>query len=237
MLPGPLKAQTIQELRTHLGSVRLREKHTSISPGHDEWEELFAGRGFERGTFVEWLAESAGQGAETLSLILAGRVIRSWGGTLVVLDDQKTFYAPVAQALGMDPEAMVVLRPASEADSLWALEQSLRCPGVGAVIGRLDRLPDHGMQRLKRAAEVGGGVGFLLRSASVRRWPSWAEMRLLVRGVSCQSPGWRLRVEVLRSQRGESGKAVEVEIDHETGDVRPVPRVASPTAFVAKTGT
>lgn len=237
MLPGPLKARTIQELRTHLGSVRLRNEDAPACRESEELEELLKGRGFERGAFVECLAESEGQGAETLSLILAGRMIRSLGGMLVVLDDQRTFYAPTAQALGIDPEAMVVLRPAKAADSLWALEQTLRCPGVAVVICRLDRLSDHGMQRLKRAAEVGGGVGFLLRPSSVRQLSSWAEMRLSVRGVSCSSPGWRLRVDVLRSRRGKSGCSLEVEIDHETGDLRPVPRVASPTAVVAKTGT
>lgn len=237
MLQGPLKARTIQELKTRLGIVHLRGNEAPVSRERDELEELLQGRGFERGACVECLAESAGHGAETLSLILAGRVIRRHGGTLVVLDDRRTFYAPSAAALGIDPEAMVVLRPDATEDALWALEQALRCPGVGAVICRLDHLPDHGMQRLKRAAEVGGGLGFLLRPFSVRSWPSWAEMRLSVRGVSCLSQGWRLRVEVLRSQRGMIGKSVEVEIDHETGDLRPVPRVAPAAAFVPKTGT
>lgn len=236
MLQSLVKAQTIQELRTRLGSVRLQEKEAPVSC-EEEWEELFEGRGFGRGAFVECLAESEGQGAETFSLILAGRVIRRHGGTLVVLDDRRTFYAPSALALGIDPEALVVLRPSSQADFLWALEQALRCPGVGAVLGRLDRLSDHGMQRLKRAAEVGGGLGFLLRPRSVRQGSSWAEMRLSVRSVSCQSPGWRLRVEILRSQRGMIGNTLEVEIDHETGDLRPVPRVAASADFVAKTGT
>jgi hypothetical protein len=236
MLQSALRAKTIQELRTCLGTVPLRGKDFPVAPAPDELEAWLSGRGFGRGALVECLAESEGQGAETLALIVAGRMIRS-GGMLVVLDDQRTFYAPVALALGIDPEAIVVLRPAQAADSLWALEQTLRSPGIKAVICRLNRLSDQGMQRLKRAAEIGGGLGFLLRPFSAGSSPSWAEMRLSVRGVSCQSQGWRLRVEVLKSQRGLIGKTVEVEIDHETGDLRPVPRVASPTAVIAKTGT
>jgi hypothetical protein len=236
MLHDVLRAKTIQELRTRLGTVPLRDKASPVAPAPEELEELLSGRGLGRGALVECLAESEGQGAETLALIVAGRMIRS-GGMLVVLDDQGTFYAPMALALGIDPEAMVVIRPDQAADSLWALEQTLRSPGVKAVICRLNFLSDQGMQRLKRAAEVGGGLGFLLRSASVRSFSSWAEVRLLVRGVSCQSQGWRLSVDVLKSQKGLIGKTVEVEIDHETGDLRPVPRVASPTAVVTKTGT
>jgi hypothetical protein len=86
------------------------------------------------------------------------------------------FYPPAAAAWGIDLSAMLVLRTANEADALWAFDQALRCPGVGAVWGAWDRLDVRDFRRLQLAAEVGGTVGLLIRPARVRGQPTWAEV-------------------------------------------------------------
>jgi protein ImuA len=93
------------------------------------------------------------------------------------------FYPPAAAAWGIDLAAMLVVRTTNEADALWAFDQALRCPGVGAVWGAWERLDGRDFRRLQLAAEIGGTIGVLIRPARVRGQSTWAEVRLEVGAV------------------------------------------------------
>src|SRR5437879_823888 len=80
-------------------------------------------------------------------------------------------------AWGIDLSAVLVLRPANEADALWALDQALRCPGVGAVWAVCDRLDVRDSRRLQLAAECGGTLGLFIRPARLRGQPTWADVQ------------------------------------------------------------
>lgn len=113
-------------------------------------------------------------------------------------------------------------RVSGASDLLWALEQSLRCPGVAVVVGWIDQINSGPFRRLALAAETGGGVGLLLRPAKFRTQSSWADVRLLVEplpGGSLHSKGRRLRVELVYCRGRMSGGTIELEIDDETGVV------------------
>lgn len=155
------------------------------------------------------------------------------------------FYPPAAAAWGIDLSRLVVLRAASEADALWALDQALRCPGVGAVWARWDALEGRDFRRLQLAAEEGGAVGLLLRPATRRGHPTWADVQWLVqplagkqvedrsaRGGSQRSEvrgwrperrgmtnaeSWRLRVELVRCRGTAGGRSVVLELDETSG--------------------
>lgn len=202
----------------------------ALPTGIDSLDALLPSGGLHRGTLVEWLAEGEGAGAETLALIAATQATRS-GGALVVVDHRQTFYPPAAAALGRNLDEIVLVRPRTAGDALWALEQSLRCPGAAVVLCRLDRLHNRGVRRLQLAAETGGTIGFLMRPAAVRSLPSWADVRLLVTPLPSSTPsGRRLRLEIIRCRKGTGGGAVDVEINHETGSVRPVSPLAPATS-------
>jgi protein ImuA len=197
-----------------------------------------------RGTLIEWLAEGEGSGAMWLALV-AAREACNGHGPLVVIDGRQTrygygaFHPPAAVVAGVDLERLIVVRPTTARDETWALDQSLRCGGVGAVLCMTDRLKQRAARRLQLAAEASGGVGLLVRPASVRGEPCWAEVRLLVEpraGASRQQLGGRrLSVELLKT-RGTlaselaAKRRLELEVDDETGVVRAVARLASPAA-------
>jgi hypothetical protein len=113
----------------------------------------------------------------------------------VVIDGRRDFYPPAAAALGIPLEQTVVVRPAKARDALWAWEQSLRSGAVAVALGWVETLNDRAFRRLQLAAETGGSLGFLLRPASCRAAPSWAEVRLLVRALPTQRdakmPRWQ----------------------------------------------
>ncbi len=211
------------------------------------------------GALIEWLSDGEGTGAATLALALTPRLLEN-GGALVVIDSRREFYPPAAAALGVPLEQMVIARPASARDALWAWEQSLRSGAAAVVLGWAETLHDRAIRRLQLAAEAGSSLGFLLRPASCRATPSWAEVRLLVEAVPrphgdkvtrwqgdkvkmlssvtlspphlvpLSSSVRRLRLEVLHCRGGTSGQILELELSDEADPVRLAPRLADPAS-------
>ena len=121
-------------------------------------------------------------------------------------------YAPGLRLAGLDPARLVTVRAHRDEDTLWVLEEALRCRNLAGALAEIDRLGLAQSRRLQLAAEA-GGIGFLLRrpgaangeglgaSAAVTRWriaalPSAAGPAPGVLGP----PRWRL--ELLRCRSG-----------------------------------
>jgi hypothetical protein len=182
--------------------------------------------------------------------LLAAREACREGGLLVVIDRQQTFYPPAAVAWGIDLDRLIVVRPQSARDELWAAVQSLRSPVVAAVWGTIDRLDSRAFRRLQLAAQAGRTLGLLLRPPTARGQPSWADVRLEVRklqNANCkmQIANWggssinnlhfaicnlqsfsfatrRVRVGVLRLRGGRAGSWTTLEIDDAAYTLREV---------------
>jgi protein ImuA len=155
----------------------------------------------------------------------------------------------------VDPDEMIIVRPESSREALWALEQSLRCPGVGATLAWIDpsdssrldrshRLDSRTFRRLALGIETGGGLGLLLRSAARQHDPSWAHVRLLVepRGTvesrESRVESRRLRIHLLRGRKGHVAESLELELRDEPPDpVRLAAPLAGPAASGRATGT
>ena len=182
-------------------------------------DQALPARGIERGSLVEWLGAGSGSGATSLALIAAREAQRD-GGTVVVVDRSATFYPVAAAGWGLSLASMILLRPASDRDAEWALDQALRCAHVAAAIAWPQRLDGRAFRRLQLAAEESGAVGLLIRPLAAQREPSWADVRLAVRPRASPASR-RLSVELVRA-RGRlafQGRTIELEIDESTGDV------------------
>jgi len=167
------------------------------------------------GQLVEWLADGPGTGVDTLAVLTAREALNS-DGTLVVVDRHGHFYPPAAMRLGIAPDRLVLVRVDTLADQTWALDQSLRCRGVAAVLGWPRRLDDRTYRRLQLAAEEGHTLGLLIRPAEAQSEPSFADARLLVTPLPCAGSSRRLRIDVLRNRGGREHGSFLVEIDDET---------------------
>jgi len=194
----------------------------TISTGVPALDHLLPDRGLRRGTLVEWLGETAGRvsdraaaasGAGTLALIAACSALET-GGALVVFDRTRRFYPPAALAWGIPLERLIVVQPSSVAEEAWAVDQSLRSRGVAAVWMPLETADEHTLRRWQLAAESSGTLGLLVRGASARSEPSWADLRLAVQPLSkvTAERTRRLRVELLRTRSGGTGRVIEVEL-------------------------
>jgi hypothetical protein len=249
----------VLQLRELLNRKESEKKpQPPIPSGCQPLDRLLPQRGFQQGSLIEWIADGAGSGASLLAL-LAARSACSGGGALVLVDRGQSFYPPAANACQLDLQNTIVVHPANERDECWAIEQALRCPDVAAVIAWPERLTSQAFRRLQLAAEHGGSLGLLIRSATARNESSWASVRMLVSPRGCPlecgdlSPlsisnsvattkslashsqptekamtshrtphgkGWRLSVELLRCGGLFGTKPIELEIDHQTGEVR-----------------
>ncbi len=173
-----------------------------VSTGVACLDRLLPDGGLRLGSLVEYL----GQG---VSLAFAAACAACRERALIVVDRQREFY-PLA--FGIDLAKTVLVRPANEADEMWALDQALRCPGVGATIARCGRLKAKDFRRLQLAAESGGSLGLLLRSAKLKGEPTWADVQWLVVPEPSRDR-WRLRVELVRCRGGHGGRSVILELD------------------------
>jgi protein ImuA len=175
--------QIVQALIQQVKAIELtpRTDIDRVSSGIPELDRILPDRGFARGSLVEWLSPGAGSGASSLALRSALLACRT--GQAIVVDQQQTFYLPGAVSWGIDPARLVIVRPNSDAEEAWAIDQILRCRAVGALLCWPRRSDDHTYRRWQLAAEEGSTLGFLLRDVTARWQPSWAELRLLVEPV------------------------------------------------------
>jgi len=224
-LPGELRRLT--ELLERASRGHRRAAAEQFSTGCPPLDRRLPRQGLARGSLVEWLADEPGAGATTLALIAAREARRAHGGAVVVIDRARGFYPPAAAAWRLDLASTIVVHPRSEADERWAIDQSLRCQHVAAVLAWPRRIDDVTFRRLQLAAEASGAVGLLVRGAAALRGPSWADVRLLVSPRAARSGGWRLSVRILRCRgaslfsrdpRGERGGEFVLEIN-DRGDV------------------
>ncbi len=120
-------------------------------------------------------------------------------------------YGPGLAMLGIAPKAIITVAAAQARDVLWAMEEGLRCPALGAVIGEMRAAPaidDVAMRRLSLAAGTHATLALLLRPAS--RQSVVAETRWLV-GAAAETaagPGVgrpAFRAQLVRNRHGRLG--------------------------------
>lgn len=158
------------------------------------------GAGLARGALHEVCAASPGSGVAFAAILLA----RCGGQVLWIATEQESnlVWPPGLLPFGLAPDKLILARAARWPEALWAMEEALRCPALGAAVlmaGSGQGLDLTATRRLHLAAEAGGVFGLLLRpdgavgaSAARTRWH-------IAPLASDAAPRWRL---TLLRQRG-----------------------------------
>jgi protein ImuA len=164
------------------------------------------GGGLARAALHEVLAEEPGAAAGFCALLLART-----GGTVFWIAPEPDAWPPGLARFGLAPADLVLVQAPRRADALWAMEESLRCPGVAGVLLLIETLDMTAARRLQLAAEAGGGIGLLLRPAAAAAGATVAMTRWRVAAVpgdgSAQAlgdPRWRLVLERGRGAKPQS---------------------------------
>jgi len=187
-----------------------------------------------------------GDGAATaFSAMLLGRLAAGERKPALWIGHGDMPYAPGLGQLGLGPERLVLVRPYRAAQSLWALEEGVRCRALAGVLAEVWDVDLTAARRLQLAAKASGVPALLLNhgpacGAAVTRWrvgtsPSRSDPAL---GVG----PWRWNVELLRCRgRGvdDRGRVAvwEVEWDEQARGLRlaapAADRAAAPQRFRA----
>lgn len=222
-----------REVRKLEASGRSHVTEKVISTGCTELDQCLPNQGYVAGSIVEYLRTAPACGASYLAYAAAASALKQLGGFLVIVDTQHTVYPPALATHGIDLKQVVLVRPDSRADAIWAVDQALRTPAVAAVIADIEKIDDRAARRLQLAAETGNGLGLLLRSAAARRYPSWAEIQWLVHSVApsmltdkqteLNAAGRNLIVQLHRNRGGNAGATVRLQIDSLYGGIQQSP--------------
>jgi hypothetical protein len=171
---------------------------------------------------TEWVAWADGSGAAALSMITAATRLQQIAGPLVVVCSPDQFYPPAAVALGIPAGRIIWVRPTGHADTVWAIDQALRCQATAVLWAPIGaRLDDRDARRFQLAAEIGNTPGLFLRPEAVRRRPTFADIRFHVsnerssrEGKTPAAPATTrtMRVTLDRCRGGQLGRSVMVQI-------------------------
>ncbi|MDB5413005.1 MAG: hypothetical protein JWR10_1340 [Rubritepida sp.] len=159
----------------------------------------------------EVLAAEPGAGMGFSALILARAQAALPGRSILWIASEPDAYPPGLASLGLSAASLILVRAARPADALWAAEEGLRSPSIGAAL-IFGAVPDlTAARRLQLAAETGGGIGLLLRSddqspgptAALTRWRLSARPSPEATPHHLGEPGWE--IALLRARGGRPG--------------------------------
>lgn len=174
-------------------------RHGAIATSHEELDRRLPRGGWPLGCLIELL--SAVQGIGELGLLLPALCRLAQDGRYIAwIAPPYIPYAPALAGRGVPLERLLIIHTASPAESLWAMEQALRCPAVGAVLAWPPALVDKSLRRLQLAAEAGGSLAILHRPLTAAQEPSPAALRLRL-----QPHPHALGIHILKARGGSGG--------------------------------
>jgi len=191
-------------------------KDASAAPARPVWstgmsslDARLPGGGWPTASLIEVLLEDTGLGEIQLFLpalvACQGRVESPW---LIWIAPPYEPYAPALAQQGIQLNRLLVVRPPSATEGLWAAEQALSSGVCAAVFLWLKGTDDRWLRRLKLAAEAGGALGVLFRPERHRYESSPATLRLVVSKGETEAP----RIDLLKVQGGRPGP-VDIGVD------------------------
>ena len=211
-------ASTVQALLSHPGlwrAGRIEPDAQAISTGYSALDPLLADRGWPKAGLVELLSAQAGIGElRLLAPALATLSVQEqrW---IVWINPPHIPYAPALQELGIDIDKVLLVRPRTHADALWAVEQALKSGTCSAVLAWLDetKLDGKDVRRLKLAARRGATLAVLFRPDAAAQRQSMAELRILLHPAAALNG---LCLEILKRRGGWPIERLALELQHRT---------------------
>ena len=185
-------------------------KDASAAPARPVWstgksslDARLPGGGWPTASLIEVLLDHTGLGEVQLFLPALVESQRKEGQDvpwLVWIAPPHEPYAPALAQQGIELGRLLVVRPGSATEALWAAEQALGSGVCAAVLLWLKGTDDRWLRRLKLAAEAGGALGVLFRPERHRFESSPASLRLLMTQGEHEA-----RLDLLKVQGGRPG--------------------------------
>ncbi len=201
---APLLAEVLADARV------WKLKDASAAPARPVWstgksslDARLPGGGWPTASLIEVLLDDTGLGEVQLFLPALVACQRDNGADarwLVWIAPPHEPYAPALAQQGIELKRLLIVRPSTATEALWAAEQALSSGVCAAVLLWLKGTDDRWLRRLKLAAEAGGSLGVLFRPERHRFESSPANLRIVLsRGEPCA------RLDLLKVQGGRPG--------------------------------
>jgi len=224
--PEPIamrQSTVIEELRERIASIEgAGRRRGSLPFGVGAIDGQLPGGGIALGALHEVAGSPELADDAAATVFLAGILARA-GGTVFWIMRWRDLFAPALGLAGLSPERVVFVEAGSDTNVLIAMEECLRNPGLGGVVGELGKVSLTASRRLQLAAEQSGVPAFVMRraskpeaagggSAATTRWRVRAAPSEALGIPSLGRPRWDLQLE--RARGGEPRRWLVEGCDH-----------------------
>jgi protein ImuA len=208
----------IEQLRQQIEKLQGHEVPATEQPlqiGLGMMEDAFPGKVFAKAAVHELISNSAEEASCTSGFIsvVLGKLMAHNGYCLWISTvPRRSVFPSALKIFGIDPERILFVDAGKTKDSLWAIEEALKCNALIAVVGEITELTFNDSRRLQLAVEKSHVTGFIHRFrpktenavACVSRWKIKPVTSVLgnVPGVGFS----RWEVELLKVRNGKTGK-------------------------------
>jgi cell division inhibitor SulA len=158
----PSLEQILRRHDTWRGHGCAAASRENPSTGYPELDAVLPGKGWPAGALTEIFFDRPGIGELQLLMPAAARFTRN-GHWLSLIAPPSIPYPPALAALGIDLRQVLLLRPGSAREQVWACEQLLKSGQCGAALMWLESVSEHLLRRLQQAAERSTAVTVLYR--------------------------------------------------------------------------
>jgi protein ImuA len=235
------KSDIIRHLKREilpLEGLGCHRRETAMGLGLEFMSEAFPLGSFPLGAVHELISEGPELAASTAGFtlaILAG--LMKNGGSAAWIGNAPRIFPPALKSFGIDPGQVFFIDLKKEKDRLWAMEESLKCSALSAVIGEIPELSFTHSRRFQLAVEQSKTTGFILRSnprtlnpnSCIARWKIKPLPSLMEDGLpGVAYPVWQIDLQKIRNGKPQSwnvewknGKFLEVKETHQTITLQP----------------
>jgi cell division inhibitor SulA/protein ImuA len=195
-----------------------------VATGFAELDAVLPGGGWPIGALTELLPSRPGIGELSLLAPVLARLSREDERWLVWVAPPHVAYAPALAAAGINLSRLLIVRPRSGSEALWATRQALATKSASAVLAWLGTPDMHSLRRLQLAAEQSQAVACLFRPPHTASDFSPAALRLHL-----EADRGHLAVHVLKRRGPRLTRPVRVHLGRHIDalDRTPSPRPAA----------
>lgn len=150
-----------------------------IASGFAQLDAELPGNGWPVGTLTEIYAEAEGIGEISL-LAPALAQLATQDKWIACIAPPWLPYAPALTALDIDLARLLIVRPRTRAETLWAARQAIASQACSAMLCWLTRADMQSLRRLQLAAEASHTLSVLFRPASEAQQATPAALKLML---------------------------------------------------------
>lgn len=174
------KAEVLKRLQQdilHLQGFKPKNNEENVL-GLGPLEAAFPNGIFATGAIHEFVTNASEETAATFGFVSAilSKLLTDVRPCIWVCPSRSLF--PLAlKKFNIDPFQIIFIETATDAESLWVMEEALKCDGIGVVVAEIASVSFSQSRRLQLAVEKSKVTGLLIRSfqaqrtlASIAKW-------------------------------------------------------------------